>query len=87
MKEITFFMMASCPYCIQAQKWLDELKRENPAYGNIPIKVIDERKERDLANQYDYYYVPTFYMDGKKLHEGAATREKIEKVLKQALEG
>jgi predicted DsbA family dithiol-disulfide isomerase len=87
MKEITFFMMDVCPYCIQAQKWLDELMAENPAYREIPMKVIDERKEPDIAGQYDYYLVPTFFVEGKKLHEGAATKAKIKEVLQQALEG
>ena len=51
------------------------------------MKVIDERKQPDIANKYDYYLVPTFYVDGVKLHEGVATKEKVEYVLKQALEG
>ena len=86
MKEITFFMMDVCPYCKKAQKWLDELMAEHPEYKKIPMKVIDERKEPDIANRYDYYLVPTFYVDGVKLHEGVATKEKIEAVLKQAME-
>jgi len=85
MKEITFFMMDVCPYCVKAQKWLDELYQEHPEYKKIPMKVIDERKQPDIANQFDYYLVPTFYVDGVKLHEGVATKEKVEYVLKQAL--
>lgn len=87
MKEITFFMMDVCPYCIKAQKWLDELMNEHPEYKKIPMKVIDERKQPATANKYDYYLVPTFYVDGEKLHEGVATKEKVEYVLKQAMEG
>ena len=87
MKEITYFMMDICPYCIKAQKWLDELMKEHPEYKKIPMKVIDERKQPAIANKYDYYLVPTFYVDGVKLHEGVATREKVEYVLKQALNG
>ena len=85
MKEITFFMMDVCPYCQKAQKWLDELYQEHPEYKKIPMKVIDERKQPDFANQFDYYLVPTFYVDGVKLHEGVATKEKVEYVLKQAM--
>lgn len=87
MKEITYFMMDVCPYCIKAQRWLDELMKEHPEYNNIPMKVIDERKQPDIANKFDYYLVPTFYVDGVKLHEGVATKEKVEYVLKQALNG
>ena len=86
MKEITYFMMDVCPYCKKAQAWLDELMAEHPEYKKIPMKVIDERKHPDIANKYDYYLVPTFYVDGEKLHEGVATREKVEYVLKQAME-
>jgi len=86
MKEIMYFMMDVCPYCIKAQKWLDELMKEHPEYKNIPMKVIDERKQPGIANKYDYYLVPTFYVDGVKLHEGVATKEKVEYVLKQAME-
>lgn len=85
MKEVTFFMMKYCPYCVRAQKWLDELLAEHPEYKQIPMKVIDERRQPDIADRYDYYYVPTFYVDGVKLHEGAATKEKIEYVLKKAM--
>ncbi len=87
MKEITYFMMDACPYCKKAQAWLDELMAEHPEYKKIPMKVIDERKQPDIANKYDYYLVPTFYVDGVKLHEGVATKEKVEHVLKQAMEG
>jgi hypothetical protein len=27
-------------------------------------------KHPDIADQYDYYYVPTYYLDGIKFHEG-----------------
>lgn len=87
MKEITFFMMDVCPYCIKAQKWLDELYAERPEYKKIPMKVIDERKDPRTANKYDYYLVPTFYVGNEKLHEGVATKDKVERVLKAALEG
>ena len=33
-----------------------------------------------------YYYVPTFYVGGVKAHEGAASKDIVEKVLRSALE-
>ena len=83
--ELLLFILKSCPYCIQARKWCDELVSENSEYGKINIRIIDEQAERRLADSYDYYYVPTFYLGREKLHEGAATKEKIRKVFDEYL--
>lgn len=87
MKKITMFMMAECPYCQKALKWMDELFAENPEYKSLEIEKIDEKIHPDLAEKYDYYYVPTFYVGGEKLHEGAATLEKIRSVFDAAMKG
>ncbi|MDR1569435.1 MAG: thioredoxin family protein [Oscillospiraceae bacterium] len=86
MQAITYFYFDECPYCQQANGYLDSLIEQRPEYGRIPITRINERKQPDIADKYDYYYVPTFYVGAKKVHEGASTREKIEMVLKRALE-
>jgi len=85
MKPITMFTMAACPYCQKAHAWMDELFAENPAYRDIPMTIIDEVEEPDVADRYDYYYVPTYYVDGEKVHEGAATKEIVRRVLDSAL--
>ncbi len=86
MKNVTMFTMASCPYCRQALKWMEELQSEHPEYAKVPITFIDEVEHPDIADKYDYYYVPTYYVDGKKVHEGAATKEKVENMYRAALE-
>lgn len=86
MKKVTMFTMASCPYCRQALRWLDELLAENPAYSSIEIEKIDERVYPDIARRYDYYLVPTFYVGETKMHEGAASLKAIRRVLDAALE-
>lgn len=86
MKKITMFTMASCPYCQAALHWMEELLAENPAYKSLEIEKIDELVRPDIAEQYDYYYVPTFYVGGKKLHEGAASLKKIQRVLDAAMD-
>jgi len=86
MKELLYFKIKTCPYCIEAEKWIAELISENPALAQIKITHIDEHIEIDIANSYDYYYVPTFFNNLEKLHEGAATKEKIKKVLEDAME-
>lgn len=85
MRELTYFKLGHCPYCRQADQWLEELKGENPAYAQVPIRVVYEEREPALADQYDYYKVPTFFLGQEKLHEGAATKEAIRQVLEQAI--
>ncbi|MGI5856300.1 MAG: thioredoxin family protein [Candidatus Merdivicinus sp.] len=86
MKEVLLFVMAGCPYCREALQWQEDLMEKEPAFRSIPLRIIDETKEPDFANRFDYYYVPTYYVDGKKLHEGAATEKIVEDVLKTALQ-
>ena len=63
MQKLTLFVLKGCPYCRQAKAWLAELVAENPAYAAVPIEEIEEREQKALADSYDYYYVPTFYME------------------------
>jgi len=85
MKKITMFTMESCPYCKSARKWMDEVFKSDVKYTEIPLKIIDEVEEPDLANTFDYYFVPTYYIDDEKVHEGAATFEIVKKVFDDAL--
>lgn len=84
MKPILMFIIKTCPHCQKALGWMDELKQENPAYQTLEIKIIDEQKEAALANQYDYYYVPSYFIDGGKVHEGVATKEIVRQVFETA---
>ncbi|MFZ5967794.1 MAG: thioredoxin family protein [Bacillota bacterium] len=86
MKPVLMFMMESCPYCKEASKWMEEVKKENPKYFNIEITTIDERIQPGIANKYDYYYVPTYYIDGKKVHEGAVSKDIVREVFEKACE-
>lgn len=85
MKKIIYFHLENCPYCKQANQWLKELLSENEAYRSIDIRYVEETEESHISNQYNYYYVPTFYVAEEKLHEGIATKEKIKAVLDAAL--
>lgn len=77
---ITLFYLKSCPYCKEALRWIEELKNENPEYRDIGLKLVEESVEKEYADSFDYYFVPTFYAGGEKLHEGASTKEKIRKI-------
>ena len=69
MNEIEIFYLASCPYCVKAQKAAAELRAEKPDYAALPLRWIEESRERELADSRDYYYVPTFFYAGEKLYE------------------
>jgi thiol-disulfide isomerase/thioredoxin len=85
MKLITMFEIGSCPYCIQAHRMMEELMQENPKYKALTIKIIDEDQFPDIADQYDYYYVPTYYVENEKLHEGVPHKKIIQEIFERAL--
>ncbi|MDY5931549.1 MAG: glutaredoxin domain-containing protein [Candidatus Ornithospirochaeta sp.] len=85
MKKITMFHFAGCPYCRKAERFISELEKENPLYKEIEIERIDEKLNPEIAEEYDYWYVPTFYIAGKKESEGDITKDGMRKVLDKAL--
>ncbi len=87
MAPILMMILEDCPYCRRALDYMEELKEEYPEYRDIPVQIADENKEKKLADSLDYYYVPTYYVDGKKVHEGAADKRQVKAVLDRALMG
>ena len=91
MKPITMFYLSDCGYCDKAFKALDELMNENPSYKDIPLTKIMEEEHMDIAEQYDYYAVPSFFDGKEKLFEAHLfmsyedIREEVRKVLDYAL--
>ena len=86
MKTLTMFYLEVCPYCKRAFRYLEELKAENPVYAKIPIQLIEERQQKELADSYDYFLVPTFYCGDEKLYEGAVEKTTIQAILDSALQ-
>jgi glutaredoxin len=84
MKPIKLFYLKNCPFCKRALSYIDELKKQD-AYKDIEIEMIEESEQADIADQYDYYYVPTFYADGEKVHEGGIMENEVENIFKKAL--
>ena len=62
-----------------------ELKEEYPQYQTLPIEMIDEQLHPEVTKTYSYYYVPTYYVDGIKAHEGVPTKEIVREVFEKAL--
>ena len=77
---------SNCPYCKRALAWIDELKRENSVYEKISIELIDEQLNSELADCYDYYYVPALFDNNVKLHEGVITKEGLKSIFDSYLE-
>ena len=69
MKPILMFYLDDCGYCQKAHRAMAELFEEKPAYRSLPITKIEESRDPETANRYDYYAVPTFYVDGEKRFE------------------
>ena len=69
MKKITMFYLEDCPYCKNAFKAMEALKAQNSAYNEIEMECIDEHAHMDIAEQYDYQSVPTFYVGDDKIYE------------------
>lgn len=87
MKKVTLFYMVGCPYCNNARKAVEELKREDEWCAQVDIEWIDERKESALAEQYDYYYVPSIFLGKTKLYEASPSQnaQEIKESVRQAL--
>lgn len=86
MKTITLFYQKQCPFCKKALKYIEEAKAAHPELQPIRIERIEETEQPELADRYDYYYVPTFYIEGKKIHEGGIYPDEVEAILRRALE-
>jgi len=84
MKEITYFYLNGCPHCRKADMLISEIVAENPEFADIRIVKIDETQNPEIANSYDYYYVPCLWIGKEKYHEGVPTKEKLLKVFEAA---
>ena len=84
MREIRLFYLKDCPFCKKALAYMEKLK-EQEAYRSIEVELIEESEQPELSDQYDYYYVPTFYLDGEKVHEGGMFISEVEAIFKKAL--
>ncbi len=82
---LKLFYLKYCPFCKRALTYLEELRREDPAFAALSIELIEEQEEAERANRYDYYYVPTFYWGEEKLHEGGIYKEELEALLRDVL--
>lgn len=83
--SLRFFMLPKCPHCKNALRYMEELRAENQEYEGIPITTVNEAEQPDIAKQFEYYLVPTFFMDKSKLHEGVPSKDIIRGVFDRYL--
>lgn len=86
MKRVQLFYLKNCPFCKKALQYIDTVKASVPELADLQIELIEESEEPAVADRYDYYYVPTFYIDGVKVHEGGIYPDEMEPLLRKALE-
>ena len=86
MKEITYFYLKTCPYCRQADRLIQELIEKEPQFAAVPVRKIEEREHAEIADQYNYYFVPCFYIGKEKMMEGVPSLEQVRKTSQAALE-
>ena len=86
MKKIELFIQRGCPHCVLALQFQRELLEEHPEWREIPVEMVDELERPDYADRFDYWYVPTYYVGGEKVHEGHAERADVERVFRLAAE-
>ncbi len=87
MKPIVMFELSFCPHCRNARRWIAEEAEAHPEYRDLSIEYVDEIRERERASRHDYYLVPSFYVDGVKVHEGVASRDIVARILSDAYTG
>lgn len=82
------FYLEDCGYCHKARRALAELAEELPGVDLRKIRMVEESLEPEFADRYDYYAVPTFYLDGKKLFEAhiGMSYEDIKREVRRVLE-
>ncbi len=79
------FILENCPHCQKARRYIKELCEENEEYKKIDIDFIDEVKDSEFAERFDYYYVPSFFDGDVKLHEGIIQKEEVKEIFERYL--
>ncbi len=83
--DLTLFYLKQCPFCKRALQYIDELMATYPEFQSISIHLIEESEQPEVADRYDYYYVPCFYLGEEKLHEGGIYKEEVEALFRGLL--
>lgn len=89
-KKVLAFYLEGCPYCKQAREALKELISENEKYSLVSFEWVEENQHPEISEKYDYYSVPSMFVDGEKIYEAhrgekyEECKENVRKVLEAA---
>ena len=84
MAKLTIFIQPKCPFCVKALRYIEEARSAYPELQGVELEIVDELERTDYADEFDYYYVPTFYLGREKLHEGGIYADEVVEILKKA---
>lgn len=90
-KKVLAFYLNGCPYCKQAREALKELTEGNEKYSSVEFEWVEENEHPEISERFDYYSVPSMFVDGKKIYEAHRgekydeCKENVKKVLEAAL--
>lgn len=77
-EKIQVFILKNCPHCLKFKELISHYD-----LSEFEIEYIDERENEELANSFDYYYVPSVFYKNKKIHEGIIDENKMQEILEQ----
>lgn len=69
MKKVTMFVVTACPYCTKGYQALEDLKKENPAYQDVELEIINEDENPEYVEAFDYYATPSLFIGHDKIFE------------------
>ena len=75
MKRVKLFYMQGCPYCQSAERAIAELAAADKRYASVEIERIDENAQPQKTEGYDYWYVPSMFIDGTKVYEADPSQD------------
>ena len=85
MKHVRMMILSHCPHCKRALAMMEDLKAKEPAFAAVEFEIVDEQLHPEIADTLDYYYVPCYFVDGKKIFEGVPSEEKVRSVFEATL--
>lgn len=85
MSQITMYHFEGCPACSNAKQWIRELRQEKPDLKDVLVELVDVYKTPNFKAPAPFQYVPTFFVDGKKVLEGAVSKDKVESILRSGM--
>ena len=86
MSTITLYHFEGCPACRDAKAWIAQLQAEKPELRQAKIEMVDVHKTPGFKAPAPFYYVPTFFVDDRKVLEGNVSKDKVEYLMRAALQ-